>query len=396
MQARLDAAKIELQGMMTRSCWRKEWKDAVTNWSENVIIVELGWGFGHAMFPDENGGCYLLVKYDRATLLPASDSPVHDVGSALHYHWRAYNFLRIVPINLVVDIYRHFVLAFGDTFSINCRSSDSDRKSIYSYNSGTTSRQSLWIDEENKRHHEIIHSSLSADAVDSTSCDRWEELYVREIQLGGKLLPIHYIEPLLSKLQSHQVKRMIEHHFNTEMIQTAQRFANLLYVQQTAVCILIGEVYWNLVNTIGSKNRDSAKNFNLEDENDNRCNWLKILRSPGVNSILSDSKSGEEKFVSLTAADVRFIICCHIDADYDRKETLEKIDKIKPLDASFPTDADDFSNFDPPHLRGVLAETVLSRKLAEYALGERGNLDWSIRRCSSTSSDANGHQLLFD
>lgn len=82
----------------------------------------------------------------------------------------------------------------------------------------------------------------------------------------------------------------------------------------------------------------------------------------------------DENSPSLTAADVQFLLRLRLDSKYDREETIAKIEKIdQPNTTSpelqFPTHSDDFSNFDPPHLRGVLAETVLSKKLQSHTLG---------------------------
>jgi hypothetical protein len=133
--------------------------------------------------------------------------------------------------------------------------------------------------------------------------------------------------------------------------------------------------------------RGLAKRFNLEDENNEHCKrnlWRKMLQVKSFVPLLSasdsdsDSDSKTDKLVSLSAADVQFIIHLLIDAEHDLKETFEKIASLSEisetdpanLTSQFPTADDDFSSFDPIRLRGVLAETVLSRKLLGYALGQ--------------------------
>jgi hypothetical protein len=88
-------------------------------------------------------------------------------------------------------------------------------------------------------------------------------------------------------------------------------------------------------------------------------------------SLLSGSDSDSDKLVSLSAADVQFLVCLLIDAEHDQKETIALTSNTDPTDSKsqFPTPEDDFSSFDPLRLRGLLAETVLSQKLSGYALG---------------------------
>lgn len=210
---------------------------------------------------------------------------------------------------------------------------------------------------------------------------------MQEIQLGGKLLGVHYSEQLVQDLRRHQVAKMIEYHFRhrgKQIIEVAKNFErNLPFQGLHIIYVVVGKVRIYLppikgiptasdgdsVNNISG--RDSMKKFNLEDDAENtvmRHHWDELLKNPQFVINLSVNARANKKSGLLTAADVQFIICCHIDGYYDSRESLEKINKIGSM--AFPTEADDFSSFDPPHLRGVLAETVLSQKLAGYALGK--------------------------
>lgn len=80
------------------------------------------------------------------------------------------------------------------------------------------------------------------------------------IQLGGKLLVIHYIEGLLKKRKSFQINRMIEHYFhsdkmgdikennNDKMLDTTKNFQKLLaHVNRGRVLVRVGEFALNLL-----------------------------------------------------------------------------------------------------------------------------------------------------
>lgn len=394
----LNVVKDKLQQMTIH--WRQEWKDAVTKWSSKFKITRnetIDW----ITFPTDVGFDYCLIACNQKSIN-------FNIATAISYkdHF-ASKYLDKVPINLVVDIFRHFVLAFGGEFDTQNAVSNKDFDRYFD--------QWLRVDEENKRHRKIIHTVMSEadhgfdNIVLSTSTasitllassiapvDDWEMVSMREIQLGGKLLADHYIGELLTSLRSHQVARMIECYFHRvdhsidskKMIKTAKKFQSVLYFQVPyGIYVNLGNylplIEINTVNSETSDNREAMKDFNLENKKDsNNSNnyrmkhfWDELLKNPRFAASLSYEDS--EKLVLLTSADVQFIVCCHIDAHYDREELLAKTRKINKMNsksseltATFPSLADDFSNFDPPHLRGTLAESVLSRKLAKYALGE--------------------------
>lgn len=112
-----------------------------------------------------------------------------------------------------------------------------------------------------------------------------------------------------------------------------------------------------------------------------RDHWNDLQKNPAfVISLVSEADRDSGK---LTAEDVGFLIRCGIDAFYDYHETLEAVKSSSPTAVEtlftsssastircFPSADDDFSSFEFPQFRGLLAETTLSKKLASYALGK--------------------------
>ena len=130
-----------------------------------------------------------------------------------------------VPTNLLIDIFYYFVLAVGAKFS--------DERTYDNY-----LNQCLYIDDENIRHHEIISSALaytnpriSWNSDDAACSSRWKQIVSDKVQLGGKLQPIHYIDEVLRLRRSHQMAKMIEHHFrhcDGKVVKVAKEFLELL------------------------------------------------------------------------------------------------------------------------------------------------------------------------
>lgn len=390
VKVKLVAAKLELQKKISH--WRQEWKDAIDQWSEKIVVGKAGGGFDCILLPSHDDIGYPLVK-----------NLTCDLGFAVCYVQQyAHCYLEKVPINLSVNVFHHFLVAFGGELLL--REPISDKLFFDHW---------LWIDEENKRHHKIIHDSLLFGEKEVDACDRWERVKMKGFQLGGKLLPIHYIEGLLQKRKSFQINQMIEHYFRhrndgergSRIIETAKRFQKLLIYQNLGeVFVIVGSGYLRLLNEIpGTENRnvkderEAVKTFELGNE-DNGCrtrgHWNSLLKYPDFVALLGDSdcdSDSDSDCRKLTVEDVRFLICSSIDAEYDYRETLGIVQSLSKVEDSlnlsnlststttvvtavakrqFPSADDDFSSFDPLHLRGLLAETVLSKKLQGYALGQ--------------------------
>lgn len=385
MQAKLDEVRAGMQSMMTD--WRKEWQEAATKWSEEIrIVTGTRKESEYVVLPTntEPWNNYWLLECDQKTLVPTSSNPVYDLGDAANYYTKAGKDLTKIPINLAIDIFRYVLLSFGG--SIFETSAFQNERYFIQY---------LCMDEENKRHHEIIRKSLPtvyghtklADQA-STPCevgDRWIPVFKRGIQLGGKLRSSHYIEDVIRHLLEYQTGQMIEYHFlkrGKQTIDAAKKFFKSLSNTTLGTIDTVAGAYnlhlINVVNDLSNCNREKMKMFNLEDEKDPRHNWFQALADPYFVANLrvnnsdnnSNNNSNGVDGDKLTVADVRFLICWCIDAKYDREESLQKIETIESSTASgFPAITDDFSNFDPGRLRGILAETVLSKKLAIYTLG---------------------------
>lgn len=394
MQARLDVAKTELQSMIAH--WREKWKDVVTRWSNKIIVVTVGPLHEQLLLPSSHGQNHILLEHKQevvesdsksAQVLPQKfNCPTYDINDACRYQLTSGGLLLDLETNLAVDIFRHFVLAFDGQFLTG----NMQQRSCFFYHPRSYCWQWLYIDEENKRHYKVISDSLLStferNNHSGSDQDRWKLVNSRGIQIGGKLESRHYIHQLLSKLRQHQMDRMIECHFHCAdqkskdaIIKTAKQFAKcLVYRQSSIIDIVTNGLCFELLRQPAELrvSREAMKSFNLQDENSGRHNWKNLLSYPQFVASLGDSDRDCGK---LTMQDVQFIISWFIDAEYDSKETIEKIEKIEkvekiekiegtqPSDAKFPTVNDDFSNFDPPHLRGILTETVTSRKLAKYA-----------------------------
>lgn len=370
MQARLDEVKVELQVVMGH--WRQEWKDAVNKWSDKITIYPSGPTFDVVKLPTDYLDGLILLEWDRETSLP-SVKVVRYIGYASFYYWHSLVHLGNLPINLFVSIYLHLVVAFGGTFSKH-----------ETVNRSTTI-QWFWLDDKHKRHRQIIEQSLSRiSQPDDQINDDWLRVVSDETASTDKLRPEHYAKEVVNNLVNHQVAKMIEHHFRSsqqaeKITKVAKRFSQLLVTpSQGAVKIVAGADYIPLLNSFITKDGDDAdsyslqvlKTFNLQDEKDLRHNWHTALQnshfadSLRTSASAGDSNSEKDKSVSLTVTDVHFLLCLHIDAYYDRQSSVKR---ILDVDAKFPTAADNFFDFDPPHLTGTLAESILSRKLDNYA-----------------------------
>lgn len=386
MQARLDATKAEVQSVMTRSRWKEAWQQEITKWMEKIRVVAIDNFREGVLLPlDSKKNYYLSEAHTSATLSEFSTS-TRNIEDAFRYHHLAANYLIFTPKNLIVDIFRHFVTSFGGKFLTNEQTtSQYGQNNLSNYYSPNYSFvQWFYVGDEDKHHHEIIYKSL-VSKLSYSKDDRWINVLATGIQLGGKLLPMHYVDRVLQKLRDHQTERMIELHFaqfNCALIKkvaTAKQFCKLLYSPKIpgsslVVQLGIGNAIYRFrpTNAANSKNptnsiplsaREAAKTFDTSDEN---SDWTQALKNPAVSDLLTYAP-GE----SLSTADVRFIICCFIDAAYDYTESSTKIAAINTISTGsrkFPSDMDNFSNFDPPHLRGLLAETVLSKKLKGHAL----------------------------
>lgn len=412
-ETKLAVAKESLQSMISH--WKKEWQDVVTKWSGRITIVNSknGARFKSVVFLAYRGDPYRFFEYDHATQTPTSNNQEYCIDEAISCRDTLYYSIGFgnLPINLMIDVFRHFVLAFGLKFErLRKYSTETQYKNDW--------RQHLYF-EEGGRHQEVINSALQNTTWPSTNndtsieCDRWR-IISGKLQLGGKIQPIHYIEGVLIARKSYQTTKMIDNYFQfrcagtngtSSIIKIATTFFKSLTYQPITGRITIGingsypytlidsilvpdaqssDVARNEYDYVNENRRGLAKKFNLENgkcEPRTQYYWEKMMKNQSFLSLLGTNTSTSEKLVSLTMADVQFLLCLLIDAYYDHKETFEAVERISGTDQAdpanstystsrFPTADDNFSSFDPLLLRGLLAETVLSRKLAGYALGQ--------------------------
>lgn len=235
---------------------------------------------------------------------------------------------------------------------------------------------------------EIIHSSLknSFDTSTTPTCDRWESIWAKKVQLNAKLSSTYYIDGVLYARRLHQVKRMIEYYFHShhsvgqeKIIATANCFFNLLtyYSNSGEIKMSVGSNHIFLVGSAifiqsvvaSCGKRKLAKNFKLKDVNDSLVSRDKL-------SLAMLNKDFVKILGELTTDEVHFLFRLCIDVHYDQDDSFKAVAQLNEIaiskcdsKLSFPSAADNFFDFDFPHLTGVLAETVLSQKLASYALG---------------------------
>ena len=119
MQSKLDATRESLKSMMTRSCWRKEWRDAAIKWSEQIVIAPIlkrhrETKDQHCVIFPTTGGIKddrgYFFAYDPETLAPSPhNGSIYDV-----LNWRNLSpdecGLLTVPINLAMDIFTTLLL----------------------------------------------------------------------------------------------------------------------------------------------------------------------------------------------------------------------------------------------------------------------------------------------
>lgn len=396
-EKKLTLARQELKMLMTN--WRKEWQDAVVKWSDKISILPLKKDSNvtttnteAAVFPTDYNTDYFL------NLDKKREYNLDDV--AYYYEYYAHQHLSAVPINLAAIVYRHFVLAFGGRFSATFV----EHIQQYNYRSHYFLAKNV---ESYKRHRKFIHtlladpliplssessspsapteSSAPSSTGESDEFDGWEVVQLQGIRLDDQLGSSHYVEPLLWELKAYQMNEVIKHQFRSDgrgpqLVKNAQEFLGALNTMagngtwdiglcdDTFSILLLREA---MSRGALRNSRESLKDFNLDcdiKDNDNDriksgadC-WKAALENPEVVKFLGN----------LTVADVSFIIRVCIDAECDANETREKIKNIERADektASFPDTDDHFTDFNFPHLRGVLAESVLSSKLAAYKVG---------------------------
>lgn len=370
MQAKLAAIKDGLQEMMTRSHWRKEWKDEVTKWSEEVT-VRSGSVVESVLFPMVSGRGILFIVCSCTTLEPMANYSMFAAETSCKYwNYSSAKYFKSTTINLFFDVFRYFVLAFGSQFTPNLIE-----------NGGHW--QWLRADEENKRHYEIIKKSLIAcgrcdDKKGVVDTDHWIMIWDEKVQLGGKVVSAVYLDDLLIAIQSYHTDRMIQHHFHCreeKIISVAKRFIQLAtYRRDTGkIDVMVDGIYLTFIDAIDNKDRgrELEKKFELKDKNGN---YLMQLRLELCLVFAMMNSTFAQYFSQLTIFDIQFLLRLIVDCEYDQKESLEKITLINSSHNSnlrFPTAADDFSSFDPIHLCGTLSESVLSRKLLGYELGKK-------------------------
>lgn len=354
-EKKLIAARAEL--VTTTGHWRKEWREAILQWSDKITIVGISDLDQMVVLPTDSGGSYYF-------LVTRQDTMVRSLGDAVHYRLStANNYLSAVPVNLASLVYRNFVVALGGKFSNRI-----DHKIMCEFNI-----HYLWTDDNYKRHRKLIHSltpQLFSDFDNLNRFDGWEAVVIMGIRAEDKFKPSNYIGAVLAKLNTYQLDKMLSHYFQfqfhprsdktSEMVQSAKSIAVRMVVSINLsdgfrVSIFGGNFYFILFEGNG---RESTMDSSSLDGGNNWQLWQLAMANPDFVKMLGN----------LSEMDVRFIISCLVDIEYDKLETMATIKKLEETGSNFPGPDDDFNSFDYPLLRGPLAETVVSKKLQGCAL----------------------------
>lgn len=365
---KLVAVRQELKTMTEH--WRKEWREAVVKWSEMITVADYSDYSNNEIvkLPTDYGANYHLLP------LWEYQGDERNLDDAVNYYSvHANKYLFVIPLNLMVVVYRHLVLAFGGKFlHTSGNRLHFNHHTHYLWTGPTNST----IESSYKRHREVIHlaapnifaplngsigsvaSTVStASIVSVDKFDGWEMVIVMGFLADDKLKSSYYIKGLLVKLQNHQMDRMVEYYFNArcgrddELMKTAKTFLSQLVFNVSGVIVMDDNF---VMHTLSGKDEV----FDIES----------AVKIKGLSKIVGN----------LTTEDVSFIVTLLLDGERDKTEMQEKIKKIEltsstisvdTLDkVSFPGPDDHFTSFDFPYLRGVLAESILSRKLRGHTL----------------------------
>lgn len=344
--------------------WRKEWKDQVAEWSKDISIVTIGGAAKFLGLPTDFGPKCFPVLFPQ----DAPISFVRNFNDAIDYHSNyVTKYLSTVPLNLVILIYRHLVIAFGGNFS-----------PTFTYSGGEDVYYNHYLRVRNvpdyKRHRRIIHQSCPHLFVTPDKCnddekfDGWEFVTLRGFQLDDELKVSSYSKYVLQKFKTYQMSKMIDNYFlhrtdSLELTQIAKKLSSCL-ISMTSSCTrtIVAPGYgFHLALLEGRKSRELVKNLDFSIQDNANCkdvtnNWNVAVTNPQFVNFLGN----------LTIADVNFIVSCFVHSECDAEDSAAALKDV----VSFPSADDDFTNFDSPHLRGLLSKTVLSRELAKYELGK--------------------------
>lgn len=407
---KLAAIKSELEKKTAH--WRNEWKSALTKWM-NAIYAIYDSSTINSMFilPTDDKSRYTFFITNRADMTidtPKSLYRIKDLESAMTYYY-GYDagYLIPVPINLMVDIFRYLISVISTSTNNDDKGTGEHFSTILTNEDYRDNlfNQYFWLGAENERHHELIRSVMTS------SKDNWLSSNYCQIRVGERLPSVCYIRQVLEKIKLQQVEKMIECQFRSrdcadELLTTAKRFSSLVKVDILYGSEMSAFISPDVIRLLGScsisnsaigtrridedvneRKRETMKAFDFADENDKQHkHWILALENPDFVRLLNGK---------LTAADVRFILCCNIDAYCDSEKVLKQIRHIESETSqhfkmarktNVLTFVDEFFNFGFSHARGFFAESILSRKLAAHAL----ELD-AIRKISDGIIDNNGN-----
>lgn len=305
---------------------------------------------------------------------------------------RAMN-LEDIPINLHGDLVFHLLTAFN---SDTDRSNDASAPKIaYSYD---------LVPQSSRHYHnwlflEDCHAFPGCFEFLTKGENGWVNLRSEIIEVGGKLLstPI-YRRLLVDKLTNYQFSRLVHHNFyrrQDKLLERAQKFANSLYLyyhtqasasafasENRANCT-VGTWFHSPNGSVTSRQLikfSLSRNVALDEKVDVKLVPATTQPTLPIRIQLTDQTVESTSYwresmrsrpdlvvnpmADLAVNDIEWLLSAFIQAKLIG-EAL-KIIITKP-GSQFPTLDDRFDNFDLPHLRGILAQSATSIRLASHA-----------------------------
>lgn len=385
--------------MLTKECWPPgvKWKETIRQWigaitiatrtipgqlvyKHNKFVLIINFPIAITTTAEEN--FQIEITSPRAlievSLLGRKIFSGVPIRQFVEYRKRMK--LEEVPVNLHGDIVFEFVKALGGYLNGYrygwYRNIDSDEEVKYS-NLLCVEKQHLFPGPFEylslARSEQKEGKELAADNCN----DDWVYCKLSRVIVSGNLFFDGYCRnTLVDELCKYQMDRFISYFFHwhnsKHLLKTARGFlANLLFSQLGENCKV---QFYRLpkcttpMNTSGKTLKDKL-NFTINPPSDRETTVAAadqiILSCSGT-----WSKTIKEEVIlaavgNLTVEDVDWILHAFVEI-YSTGQDLKKLLSELSSSCKFPTADDHFASFDPQFLRGVLAETDVSRKLMAY------------------------------
>lgn len=407
--AKLDLAKDQLKSKIQH--WLVQWRTAAEKWIDQIQIivradnldlkrVESGKLRISIQFPSTIGLTfefvlkgmqskpntgYKFIFVNNTTTYIDNKLPVD-----LFVKYRYVAELEDIPVNLHGDLVFHLMAAF--TNGGNAKANEN-----YSYDTvGGSMRHQNWL------FLEACHAFPGCFESVSKSENGWVDLPSVTIEVGGLLVATKFYRKLLiDKLLEHQFSRLVHYNFHRRgggLLERARKFANSLYfynlmptpgdhLGSCTVGMLLHPTSGTSVTARLILKFTLSQNVALDEKVDIKL-ILATTATTAIETIIIKptlqvqltgkimevtsywAEANKQRpnivnsMIDLAVSDIEWILSAFVQANLIG-EVLKTI--INAPDSQFPTAMDSFDNFDPPHLRGILGQTVTSLRLSEHA-----------------------------